>query len=108
MKSTTLFLLAACVLSAEAFGGWIDVTLFENGKPLADRKIQITCGTEVLAPVTRDSWGVWRFFTRHEGTCEFQLLDPVPLSHKIYSYRDPVRYDFDLIRQDGGYLLRRR
>jgi hypothetical protein len=96
------------LLLSLAWGGQIDGTLYQSGQPVAGQNIQVRCEPNVLQSGTTDSRGAFSIYMDQTGICAFEVID-LGVTHKIYSYRDPVRYDFDLVVQpDGRYLLRRR
>jgi hypothetical protein len=107
MRFIKFALLATVVLPSLASGGQIDGTLFQNGQPVANKNIQIRCEPNVLESKITDPRGTFRFYVKQSGVCFFEVVD-LGLVHRIYSYRGPVRYDFDLVRQpEGRYMLRR-
>lgn len=108
MRFIKFALLATVVVPSLASGGQIDGTLFQNGQPVANKDIRIRCEPNVSESRTTDPQGTFRFYVEQSGICFFEVVD-LGLTHKIYSYQYPVRYDFDLVKQpEGGYLLRRR
>ncbi len=99
--------LASVFLPSIAWGGQINGTLFRDGQPMANEDIRITCGQNIVQAIATDSQGRFTFFVHQTGTCDFEIVR-MGLTHKIYSYQLPVRYDFDVVRAtDGRYLLRR-
>lgn len=99
-------LFASIAVSCPTFAGQIDGSLFKGGQPVANKDIRLRCEGRTLQSRTTPD-GTYRFFVEQSGVCLFEVVDP-ELTHKIYSYQDPVRYDFDLVSDGNGYLLRRR
>jgi hypothetical protein len=107
MKTMKLALLASIFFPTIAWGGQINGTLFQNGKPVANKAVQIQCGQKIVQSTATNSEGEFAVFVHQPGICQFEVVD-MGLRHKIYSYQLPVRYDFDVVRApDGRYLLRR-
>lgn len=107
MRIIKVALLASFLFPTITWGGQINGTLFQAGQPVANENVRITCEQNIAQTIPTDSQGRFTFFVRQTGMCHFEVVD-MGLTHKIYSYNLPVRYDFDLVRQpDGGYLLRR-
>lgn len=103
MSVFTIFAL----LPVLASGGQITGTLFKEGKPANELKIQLSCDKVLVAPMYFDASASFSFYVDKSGICYFEVLD-LGLSHKVYSYETPIHYDFDLFRQsDGSYLIRR-
>lgn len=113
-----------CTLAGE-----IEGTLYGNDRPIANECISICCESEDsqcacdsessqclcesqdLQCETTDLNGYFRFYIAHTGTCQIRIPHPVTgrdLTHRVYSYIYPVRYDFDLTTNaEGQYRLRR-
>src|SRR5262245_36105514 len=80
-----------------------------NGQPIQkDLAVEIKCGEKVVTGLT-DAYGSYRVYAAEKGRCTFKVVyqgQDVPFD--VYSYDDPVRYDFDLVIENGRYTLRRR
>ncbi len=117
MRFIKFALLIPVVLPSLTWGGLIEGTLFKNGQPVADREIRIHCESTVRCFIKFEGdenkcgtnpEGDFSFYVDQPGICTFEVV-ALGLKHRIYSYQDPVRYDFDLVKQpDSRYLLRRR
>jgi len=72
-------------------------------------QIQIKLGQQTFYGVT-DNKGSYSVYVQNPGQCRFILFRPnlVPVETMIYSYNQPVKYDFDLVFQNNSYMLRRR
>lgn len=91
-----------------ADAGHIYGTLRANNRPVANVSGQINCAGGSYG-VRTDQRGSYSTNIRQKGRCTLCINYGGRLAtHDIYSYDNPVRYDFDLIRQGAGYVLRRR
>ena len=107
MRMIKFALLASVLFPAITWGGQINGTLFRDGQPVVNKGVRIRCEPNIVQSAATDSQGVFTLYVSQTGMCLFEVVD-MGLTHRIYSYQLPVRYDFDLVRQpDGGYLLRR-
>jgi uncharacterized GH25 family protein len=107
MRVIKLGLLASVLFPAITWGGQISGTLFRDGQPLANEDVRIICEQNTAQTVATDSQGRFMFFVRQTGMCGFAVAK-IGVTHKIYSYQLPVRYDFDVVRApDGRFPLRR-
>lgn len=72
-------------------------------------EIAITCNNTPYRTTTEED-GSYRVFVRERGKCRFTVTyRNRTAATDIYSFDDPTRYDFELVRQpDGNYVLRRR
>jgi hypothetical protein len=93
--------MCACLPAA---AGTIWGTIRENGVPLVNAQLVLSCPSGNAAPVTTDSTGSYRFTIGGEGTCQLQIQSGGrQTSTQVIVYSDPARYDF---RFDGGRLVR--
>jgi hypothetical protein len=91
-----------------ADAGHIYGTLRANNQPVANVSGQINCAGGDYG-VRTDQRGSYSINIRQKGRCTLCIsYGGQVATHDIYSYDNPVRYDFDLIRQGAGYILRRR
>jgi hypothetical protein len=99
-----LSLLPFSVHAAQIFG-----SLKEDGRSIPAKVVyEVLCGAQKYVGET-DGYGAY-VFNAGRGKCTFKVYykGQAP-SFDVYSYDDPVRYDFDLILQSNGqYMLRRR
>ncbi len=109
MRITTFALVAALIFPAVSFAGQINGTLRINGRPAPSGvQVNIICGGQHFSGETR-SRGSYSVYVNQTGRCTFTVPDYGGASDdKIYSYSDPVRYDFDLSKSNSSYQLRRR
>lgn len=109
MKSLCMVL--ALVFSPAALNaGAVYGTLRENGHRLSKVKVEILAGATVYATQT-GSDGVYNIFVDRIGKVTFSVsYNGQKPSTQVFSYEDPVKFDFDLIKEKetGRYLIRRR
>ena len=109
MKVIRLLLLSILISPATAYAGQIYGTLMVDNKAVGKGvKVAIECGTTNGGDDT-DDYGTYKVFVP-KGKCTLKVnYGGQELSFPIYSYDDPVRYDFDIVRGgDGKYFLKRR
>lgn len=94
-----------------ASAGSVHGDLREDGKVVGPgRVVRIQCGSSNPVEGRTDDNGSYRLYVRERGRCTFTLLNYKGQSPStfIYSYDDPVEYNFDLVLEGGHYLLKRR
>lgn len=109
MKPIRLLLLAILLSPTVAYGGQIFGTLTVNNKPVGRGvKVAIACDSGNGGGET-DDYGAYKVFVR-KGKCTLKVyFGGQELLFALYSYDDPVRYDFSIVRGgDGRYSLQRR
>ena len=99
-----LFVLFGC-FPVQAFAGNIYGSLWVDGRPAIGAQIQITCANRHAGQT--DSNGSYQIFVQEKGRCVFHV-DVGGHSGQTddASYDDPIKYDFDLVLQNGNYVLR--
>ena len=110
MKAIRLLLISILLSPTVAYGGQIYGTLTVNNKPVGRGvKVALVCGT-TIGPGETDDYGAYKVFVGAKGKCTLKVIyDRQELSFAVFSYDDPVRYDFDVVRGgDGKYFLKRR
>jgi hypothetical protein len=106
MKGTVFFVIAALLWpglshSAQVYGSLM-------GQNMSGIRIEIRCGQRSY-PGTTDQQGNYNIFVPEKGKCNLTVKSPEnPRPYDIYSYDDPVRYDFELMRSGAQVSLRRR
>lgn len=111
MKTTRIALLLILFSPSVASAAQIFGTLKEGNSPVSKGvNVVIECQGGGDTKET-DAYGSYNLFVRQQGKCTMKVFyrgqwsKPFP----IYSYNDPVRYDFELVKQgDGQYALVRR
>ncbi len=73
-------------------------------------EIAITCPNNTPYRTRTEEDGSYRVFVQQKGKCRFTVTyRDRTAATEIYSFDDPTRYDFELVRQpDGNYILKRR
>ena len=109
MKRATATLFILLVLTTTALGSQVYGTLKEGASAVAGARVEVLCGTNTYAATT-DPYGVYKINVPLKGKCTFRLhYNGQIATYDIYSYDDPVRYDFEVIRQGNGtYQLKRK
>lgn len=96
------------VVAPGVFAGHIFGTLRENGQPVRGTEIAVTCGANAYRARTDDN-GSYGLFARETARCSLQVnYQGQSPRTEIFSYNEPTRYDFDLVREQGRLTLRRR
>jgi hypothetical protein len=105
----TRVVLALLMSAVPAFAGTIFGTLKVNGEPVGSGvQVLVTCRGEQYYGKT-DQYGAYNVGVP-PGRCELAVnfnkswTEP----YAIASSDDPARYDFELVYQDGRYVLKRR
>jgi hypothetical protein len=100
-----LFLALLIGSPSRAHAGNIYGSVWLDGRPVQGAQIQITCSSPHTAQT--DNSGSYRVFVQEKGRCVFHV-DYAGHSGQadVASYDNPVKYDFDLVLQDGNYVLR--
>src|SRR5262245_21914695 len=110
MKSITVLLLIL-LLPGFATAAQIFGSLKEGDRPIAQGvQVRVQFDKSIPSSGATDGYGSYNLFVKPKGKCTFSVYyGGAWVSIDVYSYDSPVRYDFDLIRQnDGRYMLRRR
>jgi hypothetical protein len=108
MRSVSMAALLLATASI-ARAGHIYGTIRENNQPVRRALVVLTCGAERAPDARTDDEGVYRVFAKGTGNCQL-VLDPGGRNAPgpLYSYDRPTAYDFDLIREGGRWILRKR
>jgi len=100
--------LALLLSPLTAQGAQIYGSLSKGGSPLAGTRVAVACDSGDQAEARTDDHGAYRLFVAHTGRCTLSLPDNGGASAAIYSFDEPVRFDFDLVPAGGGFQLRKR
>jgi hypothetical protein len=102
------FALVGLFAASVAMAGHVYGTIRHNNQPYRNAEVSISCGAETV-PGRTNQEGVYRMFVRSTGSCQL-VLEPnsrrAPGS--LYSYDRPTAYDFDLVQQNGRWVLLQR
>ena len=109
MKVIFCLVLVILLFAPTAFAAQVYGTLKEADQPVeAGVRIDIACANNTSSGQT-DAHGSYSIYVQQRGRCTFTVHYRGQHPHTdIYSYDDPVKYDFDLVQTPGGYELRRR
>lgn len=108
MKRMIVLLLLILALATVAFADQIYGTIRIKDAPVRETEIVITFGNIKYKGAT-DKDGTYRIYVRDKGKGVFSLKyrgKEIPFT--IFSYDDPIRYDFELVENGGEYSLIRR
>jgi len=107
MRTVSLGILLVAAASI-AMAGHVYGTIRENNQPIRGVEVVLICGGERSSAKT-DGEGVYRLFAKATGNCQL-VLDPAGrnAAGPLYSYDRPTAYDFDLVRENGRWALRKR
>lgn len=93
---------------AFAWAGELFGSVSENGKPLANIKIQFSIAGKVYDSTT-DAQGSYRLFADESGKGQFSAnVSPSAVSASVFSSNNAVRYDWVIETKDGQKNLRRK
>ena|SRR5438552_3516069 len=103
-----LFLAAVVSFPLRARAGNIYGSLWVDGHPAQGAQIQIHCNAGHTVQTDKD--GAYSVFVPENGRCNFHVdFEGHSGETPVASYANPVKYDFELVRQkDGTYSLRSR
>ena len=110
MKRIPILLVLFLCLSMVAFGAQIYGSLrINNASVGGDVLVRIQCAEGTYDGRT-DGYGSYNVPLRQSSRCELLVYysGQWSQSFEVYPYEDPVRYDFDLVPQNGTIVLRRR
>jgi hypothetical protein len=108
MRTKWLFL-GAALFPAILPAGQVYGSVTAGGHAVPRAGVTIRCGGAVSSGGTADD-GSYRVNVPQQGRCTLELAGyQGPPSAEVFSYANPARYDFDLVRlPNGRYELRRR
>jgi hypothetical protein len=97
------------LLTAPLAAGQIYGTLREGGRGVAGARIEIVPEGKNPITVTTSANGAYSVSVPDPGRCLLRVYYSKPVAPiAIFSYAEPVKYDFDLIAGGNGYSLQRR
>ncbi|SRR6266508_3281204 len=110
MRRLTYVGLAIFLAPSVLHAGQVYGTVTSNRKGIANTQIEIRCGA--AGPVTTGNTstdGAYRINVRQQGQCTLTLSAyPGRPSATVFSYPNPTQYDFEIVKTNGRYQLRRR
>ena len=117
MKKIVITMALGLLLSVSVSAGQIYGTLKEDGRPVpANLEIEVNCSSGPQSKGRTDSYGAYSLEVGN-GKCEFKLYYKGWKGQEgtyqfptavIYSSKNRLRYDFELVPVDGKYELRRK
>ena len=108
MTMTSAALVAGCLLLAwplDARAAQIYGSVYEGGRGLSGQVVRVVCDSGDRDEKKTDGKGGYRLFVKRTGKCTLSLPGKGGASAAIYSFDEPVRFDFDVV---GGTRLKKR
>jgi len=103
-------LFSLLLLSMPLVAGNIYGALREGKSTLVGVRVEIV-HPQLPAPVftQTEKDGSYRLFVRPNGRCTIRVfVGKEPAVAEVFSYDEPVKYDFEAVNQGGRYILQRR
>lgn len=108
MQRGLLSILLVFVVVSPIFAGNVFGTIREGNRSIPNASVSMTCGKESDSKQT-DAEGVYRLFVRATGGCDLVVVLPGRrMTATVYSYDRPTAYDFDIVHEGTGWVLRKR
>ena len=109
MLQITLFRCGLLCFPLALHAGQVYGSVSDGGRPVAKAAVEVACAGAVTPGVTADD-GAYRINVPQQGQCTLALPGFAGRpSAVIFSYPNPTRYDFQLVKQpNGSYQLQRR
>jgi hypothetical protein len=104
-------LLVLLLMPAPAVAGPIFGNLKEGARSVGRGvEVRIACGKEASLSALTDAYGAYTISVPRPGRCDLVVSYKGKLTpaYPIASSDDPARYDFDLVYENGSYVLKRR
>jgi hypothetical protein len=103
LKSLVLIMWPACLYAGPIFG-----SIFFNNAALRGASIEISCHGRVVAKGNTVDDGSYRIIVPYEGLCTLSVSGNIHASADVVSSSSAARYNFVVVRGNGGYELRRQ
>jgi hypothetical protein len=109
MKKVITLILPVLLLPFSVYAAQVYGSLKEDGRAIPERtRVEVNCNGRTYAGVT-DGYGAYSVNVSEKGRCVFKVYHRGQSpTFDLYSYDNPVRYDFDLVLLNGQYTLRRK
>lgn len=110
MKIIIFLISLILFIPSSIYAGQVYGSLTERNRSVEPGvRIIIGCGPNTYKGVT-DKYGSYNIYVPQRGKCNMTVFyGKERPTTSIYSYSDPIRYDFELVRDhQGRYVLRRR
>jgi hypothetical protein len=99
-----LIVCPVCLYAGPIFG-----SIFFNNAALRGASIQISCGGSVVASGSTLDDGSYRINVPNEGRCTLSVTsNNIQASADVVSSSSASRFNFVVVRRNGGYELRRQ
>ena len=103
-----VFATAILLFMSAAYAGQINGTLRKDGKPIEQGiSVTIKCPKDSYEGKTR-ARGYFSVYVREKGKCQFSVPEYPGTGALVYSYKNPVSYNFNLVKDSGNYKLKKR
>lgn len=104
-----LSILGPILLATAAHAGVVHGTITAEGRPLVDTPVSVTCPDGDTYPGHTNERGRYSVNVQRQGKCTFNVtFQEQLLESTVFSYPDPVQYDFEIVHEDGRWVLRRK
>lgn len=100
-----LFVSAFWIAPLPAQAAQIYGSVFEGGGAVSGQVVRVVCDSGDRDENKTDGHGSYRLFVKQTGKCTLSIPGKGGASARIYSFDEPVRFDFDVV---GGATLRKR
>jgi hypothetical protein len=107
MKKVITLILLWLLPPLSVYAAQIYGRLKEGGRAVVGVDIEITCKGKNYSGKT-DNNGAYSIYVQEKGKCDLKVHKGQGPNYTVYSYDNPVRYDFELVEQNGKYTLRRK
>jgi len=108
MRRVIAWTMLGSATTSIAMAGHVYGKIRENNQPVQGAGVTLRCGSETPTGST-DQEGVYRLFSRVTGACTLEVnVRGRRATGPLYSYDRPTAYDFDLVDENGRWILRRR
>jgi Carboxypeptidase regulatory-like domain len=102
------FLLSVLCFQVVLAAGPLYGTLREGGRGISGARIEVTAQGKVYEATTEPD-GSYRLYVKESGRCSLRVtVGGRTAAADIFSSGDPVRYDFEIVNENGSYTLKRR
>jgi hypothetical protein len=95
---------------AESLAGQIYGQITAGGRSVSEGvEVVIACGGASSASTRTDRFGAYQLYVDAGGRCQITVrFRGAAVVGDVVSYANPVRYNFDIVEQDGKPRLMRR
>lgn len=108
MKTISSRLVMIIFFAGTVFAGQIFGRVENAGRAVSDAQVEIVCGNNTSS-VRTDRNGSYRINVATTGRCTIKVTsNNISYSSSVYSYSNPVRYDFELQQRQGRPFLKRK